>query len=481
MKKNRLLKQGLAVLLSLSMSLGPCAPGSFAAFADTAGVSSEVETGTDEAGTGADEVETVTEEETGAQGGEAASNDDAGEVPEDGVSDQEGEEPGAGESDGQEDGDSGAGENAAAEDNSNYSAGDEAGAEDNISGGKETPGESDGQDNVSDGEEVTGDDVLGGSDDSGDEAGYGDGLGDEMSSSGDSSQDGTAEDGSASEAGADNEGETSAADQGGESTAPEEGGSEEDPGNVGEEPGADEAEEADAASETAAVETETEAAPENTEIEAEGEVKTETRHVLQAEVDETIISVIYDDGVFPENVTLEVRKVDEDSAEQEEIFEIIKKSVDAEESNAKNEEEFPDGLIALSFEIKILDEEENEVQPVVDKGTVYIRLDHLEYPADETKEICLENKVRVFELTDISEGKIKELKNADAETDNLSIDDDMIPEGAVIDDINNRSETSEEDGIWAEEAEKTSFTANCATDRTVLRSKTDAERSERTP
>ena len=35
MRKIRLLKQGLAVLLSLSMSLGPCAPGSLSAFAET--------------------------------------------------------------------------------------------------------------------------------------------------------------------------------------------------------------------------------------------------------------------------------------------------------------------------------------------------------------------------------------------------------------------------------------------------------------
>ena len=61
MRNNRLLKQGLAVLISLSMSLGSCAPGSFTAFADTVGVSSEVESGIGE-------VETDTEEEAGTQG-----------------------------------------------------------------------------------------------------------------------------------------------------------------------------------------------------------------------------------------------------------------------------------------------------------------------------------------------------------------------------------------------------------------------------
>ena len=43
MRKNRLLKQSLAFLLSLSISLGPCAPGSFPVYAETGGAEASVE------------------------------------------------------------------------------------------------------------------------------------------------------------------------------------------------------------------------------------------------------------------------------------------------------------------------------------------------------------------------------------------------------------------------------------------------------
>lgn len=465
MKKICLLKQGLAVMLSLSLGLGPCAPGSFAAFADTTMVSSEVETDTGE-------VETGTEEGTDSQGdeapegdssgeeasgdsvsavdsaGEEASDDNEGEALEDNVSDQEGEESDAGETNGD-------GEDAVSEDNDNDGAGDEAGAEDSTSAGEE----SNGQDNVSDGEQVTGDDVPVGSDDSGDKAG--------------------------SEAGSDNEEEISAADKKGESAAPEEGSSEEDPagaegetaateedpGNTGEENDASKAEEADAASETVAdeaeteaeVETETEAAPEDAEIELEGEVTTETRHILQAEVDETTISLIYDDGVFPEDVTLEIRKVDEDSAEQEEIREKVEKAFkeknpaeteeeesakETENENEETAEAEASGVWLSAFEIRVLDENGEECEPDTEKGEVFVRFEGISVPDGEDTVFGIDD-ITVFGLKTTADDRVRKLETVeDPEGKDLF----MTAEGVVVDDIGEDKTESEKKDTFVEEA-----------------------------
>ena len=67
LKRKRFLKQSLAVLLSLTMSLGPCAPASFAAPAGEAGVEASVDAGS-EAGTEESSGEEAgTEEASGAE------------------------------------------------------------------------------------------------------------------------------------------------------------------------------------------------------------------------------------------------------------------------------------------------------------------------------------------------------------------------------------------------------------------------------
>ena len=293
MRKNRLLKQSLAVLLSLSMSLGPWAPGSFAAFAEVAEVSSEAET------------ETVGE--TGV-----------------------GDETGAGEA----------------------------------------------------------------------------GAGDEVISSEEENTDGTA-----SETDPENKDEVSAdvssPDQKEENTVPEE-------EDAVSEIVASETEAADAV-ETEDAETETADEVENDEPEIEGEVRdSEERHILQAEVDETIISVVYDNGVFPENATLEVRKVDEDSAEQEEIREKIEK-VAGEEST---------GIFLNAFEIRVLDEKEEEVEPDTVKGEVFIRFDGIDWPDGENA-VFDTDEIKVFRLKSTADDKVIELEKT--EDPDLSI----ATEGAV--------------------------------------------------
>ena len=374
------------MLLSISMSLGPCAPGSFVAFADTAGVSSEVETNAGEAGTDTEEAGIDTEEEAGSQedaevseekseeasgdsvsagdsAGEETSNDDAGEVPEDKEKDQ----------------------GTLNQETSNQGTSDQ-GASDL---GVEQPdtGESDGE-----GEEA-------GNSEGGDGAG---------------SEDGSV--GAWDETGAEE-------------------GTKEDPAGT---------EEADAASETvaseaeteAAAETETEAAAENDETEAEEEVKnSEDRHVMQTEVDETIISVIYDDGVFPEKVTLEVRKVDEDSAEQEEIREKVEKALNEKEPAETEQEE--SGVCLSVFEIHVLDENREEIEPDTQKGEVFVRFEGISVPGWEDA-VPGADDITVFGLENTAADKVKELEKVeDPKTADLS----MTAEGAVLDDVSGEKRT----------------------------------------
>ena len=432
MRKNRLLKQSLAVLLSLSMSLGPCAPGSFAAFADVAGVSSEVETDTGEAGTDTGEARTDTEEEAGYQA-EAEVSEEKTEV-------ASGDSVSAGDSTGEETADEAGGE--VPEDDGKDQDTSDQGASD--SGSEETgAGKSDGE-----GEEAGGSGEGGGStlEDYNDVAGDGEkvpgdeddsegGAGDEVTSSEEENKDGQA-----SETDSENKGDASVPDQKEENNIPEE---------------------EDAASDTAATEAETETAVEteaavetddaakNDETATEGVVKnSEDRHVLQAEVDETIISVIYDDGVFPENVTLEVRKVDEDSAEQEDIREKVEKKMreeqNVEDTDDPDKDEISSGETLLeeetseadlsgvwfsAFEIRVLDENGEAVEPDTNHGKAYVRFEGLIGPERSEPE-----NVRIFNLKDAGGKSLQELNIIEEDEADTAFGDMISAEGTVIND-----------------------------------------------
>ena len=430
MRKKGLVKQGLAVLLSLSMGLGPCAPGRFAVLADTPGVSFEVETDTGEAGTD-------TEEEAGSQGEDEASEENTEEAAEDSVStgDGAGEETSgddAGEASEDDGKDQGASNQGVEQQDIGESDGESEEAGDSGAGGESASEDSD--DGAEDGEKVPGDE-----DDP--EAG----SGDEVDPSGEDNEDGTAEDGSASATDLENEGGVSAPDQKEENTVPEE----------------EAAASGTAASEaeTAAAEAETVDAAENDEAEAEGEVKnSEDRHVLQAEVNGTSISVVYDDGVFPENVKLEVRRVDEGSAELEEISEVIRETLDREETKINSDDtgteetgeieetEAADpvasGRYLDAFELRVLDKEENEVRPDTDAGKVYIRFYNLEYPVDENGEVFDLCEFTVFGLKETEEKRIRELTQVKGQ-DLFPSEDGDAAEGAVFNDIDSQDEKEE--------------------------------------
>ena len=439
MRKNRLLKQSLAVLLSLSMSLGPCAPGSFAVFADTTGVSSEVETNTGETGTDTEEeADPQAEAEVSEEKSEEASEDSVsagGSTGEETTDEAEGEDT---EDDGK---DQGASNQGASDQGASDSGSEETGAGKSDGEGEEAGGSGEGggstledhNDGVKDGEEVPGDED--------DPEG---GAGDEVRPSGEGNEDRSAEDGSVSETDSGNKGDASAPDQEKENNIPEE---------------------ENAASETAAVEAETEkaaeteaaAAAKNDETETEGEVKnSEDRRILQAEVDETIISVIYDDGVFPENVTLEVRKVDEDSAEQEEIREKVEKALkkkepakikeeesaeETEDENGVNVGEESTGVWLSAFEIRVLNEKEEEVEPDPEKGEVFVRFEGITVPDGEDAVFGVE-EITVFGLENIANDKVKVLEKVD---DPKGEEVSMAAEGAVVDDLSGgKTETSED-------------------------------------
>ena len=402
MRKICLLKQGLAVLLSLSMGLGPCAPGSFAAFAETSAVEAGMEEKAEN--TDADDEESSN---SGTEGdtapAESSENEDAAPAESSESKDtapEEEETADGGDSEETSDGDSG-------------ETGDGSGEEGSDSGSAAGSGE----DSESDGQKEDKEDLE---DTSGDSVSGTDGSTDTEVTE--------AETGSGSE---DAETSTAAETAGEGDSAPSEETEETVP--------ADETvrleETVPDLEETVSDEVETETVPEEVEIEPEieaqeNEVKSD-RRVLQEEVDGTIVSVIYDEGVFPDNVTLEVRKVDEDSAEQEEIREKVEKAA-GEEST---------GIFLSAFEIRVLDENQDEVEPDTEKGEAFVRFEGISIPDAEDAAFGIED-ITMYGLEDGAGGRIRELETVDR----LNAGEvSMMAEGTVADDVSGTEETKKED------------------------------------
>ena len=398
MRKICLLKQGLAVLLSLSMGLGPCAPGSFAAFAETSAVEAGMEEKAEN--TDADDEESSN---SGTEGdtapAESSENEDAAPAESSESKDtapEEEETADGGDSEETSDGDSG-------------ETGDGSGEEGSDSGSAAGSGEDSETDGQKEDLEDTSGDSVSGTDGSTDtevtEAETGSGSEDAETST------------AAETAG---EGGSAPSDENEETVPSEE--------NVP-------SDEAVSLDETVPGEVETKTAPEDVEIEPEAEftenaVKSE-RRVLQEEVDGTNISVIYDDGVFPENVTLEVHKVEEDSEEQEEIRENVE--------NAAGEEST--GFFLSAFKIRVLDENKDEVEPDIEKGEAFVRFEEIPMPDEEDAAFGIDD-IKMFVLEDGAGGRIRELETVDR----LNAGEvSMMAEGAVVDDVSGREETKKED------------------------------------
>ena len=383
MRRNYLLKQSLAAVLSLSMILGPCAPGGISAFADTSAVSSENEAGVNEETGLSDSAEEdpISEDEDSIQTEEAA----VGESEESGISETEIDEE-------SEDDIPAADEEAVKE--------DEGGTAD-----EEVPEESEEQENADSPDE---------SESAGDETASEASAGDETNTSSEGNEDGSVEDESVAET--DSENEESGSEEEPTGTEEEPAGTEEDPGASVEDSADNETEKADAAAETEMLVQEEPADENQTETEAKS---SRDWNVLKTEVDEMTVSVVYEGNVLPEQCTLEVLKAEEDSSELEEFIEKIKKAVNSESEMA-----------ASVFEIHIFDLSGNEVEPDTEKGRIYIQFEDLRLPDDVYDEELSWNNVRLFGTDNLQDGKIRELSVIENE--------DAVPaEGAVINDISN--------------------------------------------
>lgn len=323
MRINRLLKQGLTVLLSLSMSLGPCTSGSFVSYAE-----SMTETYDSETDSGEEEPVTDTGEEAAAD--EAVTDEAAA--------------------------DEAATDEAATDEASGDSAPDDESA-------------SLDQGDVKEAEDPEPDELQ------------------------------------------DAQGEAEKSDEESnivENDSSEESESSADPDEVNDQAEAAEPE----AVETKAAEPEVvgsseeeeDTEPETDEDENEaGAVVEDIWQTLQAEVDETTITVIYAAGVFPENATLEAENITEDMAEQNET-------------------------ILKAFEINILDETGNETEPDTEAGEAYIRFSRIA-GTDEADILSDPENIHVFGGENTETDELTELKKTDA-PENCPI----AAEGEVIND-----------------------------------------------
>ena len=324
MKINRLLKQGLTVLLSLSMSLGPCTPGSFVSYAESMTETYDSETDFRE-----EEPVSVTEDEAAED--EAATDEASGDsVPSDeSVSfDQE-----------------------------------DAEETEEDHGGKEDEEHEEEQEKIS----------------------LEEGNNDEIK----------AEDPDADEL-QDAQGESEISDE--ESAADDKDSIEKSESSADHDEVNDQAE----AVEPSKEEEETEPETDEDENEAVSVFK-DVWQTLQADVDETTVTVIYAAGVFPENAALEVENITEDMAEQNET-------------------------ILKAFEINILDETGNEAEPDTEAGEVYIRFSRIA-GTDEADTLSDPENIHVFGGENTETDELTELKKTDA-PENCPI----AAEGEVIND-----------------------------------------------
>ena len=175
------------------------------------------------------------------------------------------------------------------------------------------------------------------------------------------------------------------------------------------------------------------------ELEAESGTAAE-KLVLQEDADGTVISLSYDQGVFPDNVTLEVRKVEEDSEEVEEInkdiLTVLNKNSDYWSYSAVNTE---------VFDIKVLDEEGVEVQPDLESGRVYVTFSEISRPLDAEGDVLQQGELCVLHLQDNSKEKVELLK---AEEDFLpppETESSIPRNGTVINDLQDNEDPSDYD------------------------------------
>ena len=339
MKINRLLKQGLTVLLSLSMSLGPCTFGSFVSYAEsmTETYDSETDSGEEESAADTGEEEPVSDTEDEAATDEAATDEASGHsVP------------------------------------SNESVSlEQADTEET---GEDLKGKGD-EEHEEEHEEISSED------ENNDEIKEEDPDADEL-------QDAQGE----SEISSDEESGT------GDKDSIEKSESSTDHDEVNDQAEAVEPETVESSEE------EKETEPETDEDENEAvSVLEDSWQTLQADVDETAVTVIYAAGVFPENAALEVENITEDMAEQNET-------------------------VLKAFEINILDETGNEAEPDTEAGEVYIRFSRIA-GTDEADILSDPENIHVFGGENTETDELTELKKTDA-PENCPI----AAEGEVIND-----------------------------------------------
>ena len=394
MRINRLLRQGLTVLLSLSMSLGPCTPGRFVTYAESMTESCDSETNIEEEPASDSEETSDTEEVSDTEEGEEGENISE-EASGDSVSDDDpAEEEPASETDGEID--EGTSLDQVDEEEREEDPGDKTEEEqeetdpedddtderieedpepEELSDTHEESETADGEISAEDNDSIEESVSSAGND------AINDGISDEVNNEiNDQEEAGETSKEEIEETEATEEADTSA-----ESTSSEDG------------------------TETVPAGTETEPAGTETVVETEededeeGSVVEVTWHTLQTDVDDTTVTVIYKAGAFPENAALEVENISEDMADQNET-------------------------ILKAFEITILDAAGNEAEPDTEAGELYIRFSGIT-GTDEADIFSDPENIHVFGRENTETDDLTELKKT-AEPENFPITAD----GEVIND-----------------------------------------------
>ena len=428
LKRKVFLKQSLAVLLSLTMSLGPCAPVSFAASAGDAGVEASADAGSEaeaEEASGADETNSESEEADTSD--EEAADDDA-------------EENETGFDEDQPDGfaaDTASEDQNGAETTEENVTADENGTEDDDQLDAETGADAETDADAGTDADAETDADAGTGADAETDADAGTGVEAETDSPAETA---AAETDPAAETAA---AETDPAAETAAETEETQAGSEtpEAPGTEEAEPETEAAEttEAGAAetSEAAAVENEAETAASNAVMEES----------LEATVEDMQVTVSYEKGVFPENVTLDVQLIDQESEDQ---MEIEGKVLEAFNRGAEENENYS-AVNTQALDIRILDTEGKEMQPDTDKGKVYVSVSDIDRPLDQDGNAVPDKALHVFHMADAGDEDAEELEKIETGEETLLSGDLLAAEGAVINDLNTPgAEESGEDA--AEEA-----------------------------
>ena len=464
-QRKRFVKQGLAVLLSLSMALGPCAPGTITVLA--AGQESQEaditeteenlgennmseESGSEEADTGKQG-----NEESGGSGGESteegsveSSEEDSGESAE-----ESGEESavGSGGEDAEESSVGGSGENSGdaevseenddrsgeAEDGGSEEAAD-AGKEEAEDAGEEDP--SDETEDVSDRSEETEDpaETVTADETEDSDASEGDKKeGEETSEEIPAEDDAAREDGTASEEAADAADGTVPAE---ETLNPEESTEE-----------ADKNENAGTSGSGGAAGGKTISAAEVPEAEATAEEET-TGGAFQTAADGVIVTVRWDKDVLPANTVMEIEKAEENSPETLEAARAAYKIFSEDSADrVKNAA----AVNTAVYKIIALDGDGEEVQPDTEKGKLTVLFSEIVRPAALNGTAASDEALHVFRAED---GSFEVLKELEAET-GAEISEEgsgseestaIAAEGTVVNDLEEKTDSEDQDNSGTE-------------------------------